>query len=60
MNICIICCYEENRVALLPCGHKLHQECIKMLIKTRNRKCPYCRRLFNPMHYLFISRTDTV
>lgn len=34
--------YSSNALAILPCGHKFHADCIQSWIKT-HQSCPYCR-----------------
>lgn len=44
-------CYESftnTKVFELKCEHVLHYDCLKLLIKSRNRKCPLCR---HPIRY---------
>lgn len=38
---------EDEMIAhLQPCGHKLHNECLKPWVERAN-SCPICRRTFN-------------
>lgn len=38
---------EDEMIAhLQPCGHKLHNECLKPWVERAN-SCPICRRSFN-------------
>lgn len=43
---CSICLekFTKTVVIELDCGHVLHEKCLKSLIKSRNRKCPLCKK----------------
>ena len=47
---CSICLekFTKTIVIELECGHVLHEKCLKSLIKSRNRKCPLCRKRIIP------------
>ena len=46
-NVAIFSVKDEDMVAhLLPCGHDLHNECLKPWVERAN-SCPICRASFN-------------
>jgi Zinc finger, C3HC4 type (RING finger) len=43
---CHICATRRHNVVVCRCGtckHEICKECVLKLIRTRTRKCPYCR-----------------
>lgn len=41
--------FEEMIAHLLPCGHDLHNECLKPWVERAN-SCPICRQSFNQVN----------
>lgn len=37
---------KQEMVAHLPCGHNLHDDCVKPWVERTN-SCPICRQIFN-------------
>lgn len=42
-SICLVNMNSKEEIWELPCSHKFHSECIEILLKKYNYKCPSCR-----------------
>lgn len=43
-NICSICMENNTNILIEPCGHICTcEQCINMILQSKNKKCPVCR-----------------
>ena len=44
---CLICYQEDKDFVRTQCGHLIHDKCLKEILDSEIKKCPWCRRNYS-------------